>query len=230
MRSEPHAAAQRADGLRWPAFRRFRFARGSWRAPSITVPDDLMRRLKSAGQEHVLARWDRLSDAERGGLSTQLQGSTWTQLTRLYAERDHAYHAAGSWDAIKPVPVVPADSPDNPRHTGGSARNRCGAARSRRWSWPADRAAASASIIPRACSRRPGDDKSLFQIHAEKVLATRRRYGAAVPFLRHDQPGHRRARRGSSSPKTGISDCRRRKCISSARARCRRWTWRRAGC
>src|SRR5262249_6174489 len=29
----------------------------------------------------------------------------------------------------------------------------------------------------------PVTDKSLFQIHSEKVLALRRRYGAAIPFL-----------------------------------------------
>ncbi len=148
----------------------------------ITIPDDLTRRLKSAGQEHVLRWWDRLSEAERGELLSQLRALDLKQLARHYAERDHAY-TPPSWDKIKPVPVVPADSPDNPRY------RKIGEESLRRGE-------VAALVVAGGQGTRLGFDqpkgmfpigpvtnKSLFQVHAEKVLATRRRYGAAVPFL-----------------------------------------------
>ncbi|HVS37447.1 MAG TPA: UDPGP type 1 family protein [Gemmataceae bacterium] len=148
----------------------------------LAIPDDLMRRIKSARQEHVLRRWDRLSDAERRELLSQLQALDLEHLDRLYAERDHAYKPP-SWDAIKPVPVVPADSPDNRRcrRIGEEALRR---------------GEVAVLVVAGGQGTRLGFDqpkgmfpigpvtnKSLFQIHAEKVLATRRRYGAAAPFL-----------------------------------------------
>jgi len=147
-----------------------------------TVHDDLMRRLRAAGQEHVLRRWDGLNDDERRELLSQVQGLDLDQLRRLYADRDRAY-TPPSWDAIRPVPVVPADSPDNPRY------RRLGEESLRRGE-------VAVLVVAGGQGTRLGFDrpkgmfplgpvtnKSLFQIHAEKVLATRRRYGAAVPFL-----------------------------------------------
>jgi UDP-N-acetylglucosamine/UDP-N-acetylgalactosamine diphosphorylase len=148
----------------------------------LTIRDDLERRLKSAGQAHVLRDWGRLSEAERGELLSQLEALNLNQLARLYAERDHAY-TPPSWDAIRPVPVVPADSPDNPRF------RRLGEESLRRGE-------VAVLVVAGGQGTRLGFDhpkglfpigpvsnKSLFQIHSEKVLATRRRYGAAVPFL-----------------------------------------------
>ena len=151
------------------------------------------------------------------------------QLKRLYAERDRAY-TPPSWDAIRPVPVVPADSPDNPRY------RRLGEEALRRGE-------VAALVVAGGQGTRLGFDqpkgmfpvgpvtnKSLFQIHAEKVLALRRRYGAAVPFLVMTSQATDAPDAGVLRAKTGISACRRRKCISSGRARCRPWTWRRASC
>jgi UDP-N-acetylglucosamine/UDP-N-acetylgalactosamine diphosphorylase len=147
-----------------------------------TVPADLMHRLKSAGQEHVLHWWDRLSDAERAELVSQVQGLDLDQLARLYAERDRAY-TPPSWNAIRPVPVVPANSPNNARYRQiGEESLR--------------RGQVAALVVAGGQGTRlgfdqpkglfpigPVTDKSLFQIHAEKALATRRRYGTVVPFL-----------------------------------------------
>ena len=81
------------------------------------------------------------------------------------------------------MPVVPADSPDNPRY------RRLGEEALRRGE-------VAALLVAGGQGTRLGFDqpkgmfpigpvtnKSLFQVHAEKVLATRRRYGTAVPFL-----------------------------------------------
>jgi UDP-N-acetylglucosamine/UDP-N-acetylgalactosamine diphosphorylase len=147
-----------------------------------TIPDDVLRRLRSAGQEHVLRWWDRLTADERAELLAQVNSLDLDSLARLYADRDHAY-TPPSWDAIQPVPVVPIDSPDNPRY------RRMGQEALRRGE-------VAVLVVAGGQGTRLGFDqpkglfpvgpvtnKSLFQIHAEKVLATRRRYGTAVPFL-----------------------------------------------
>jgi UDP-N-acetylglucosamine/UDP-N-acetylgalactosamine diphosphorylase len=146
------------------------------------VPDDLLKRLRSAGQEHVLRWWDRLSDDERRELARQLEALDLDQLVRLFAERDHVY-TPPAMEAIRPVPVVPVDSPDNPhyRRLGEEAL------------WAGE---VAVLVVAGGQGTRLGFDhpkglfpigpvsnKSLFQIHAEKVLALRRRYGAAVPLL-----------------------------------------------
>ena len=70
--------AERADGLRRAAVRVLkRRARGE--RPMPTVPDDLLRRLRATGQEHVLRWWDRLSDDERQRIArARCRASTWT--------------------------------------------------------------------------------------------------------------------------------------------------------
>jgi UDP-N-acetylglucosamine/UDP-N-acetylgalactosamine diphosphorylase len=148
----------------------------------IPVPDELRERLKQAGQEHVLAFWPRLDDAERRTLLSQVQGLDLAQLRALYASRDKA---AATLDAarIEPVPVIGADAPDNAeRREQGEAALR--------------RGEVAALLVAGGQGTRLGFDhpkglyavgpvsrKTLFHLHAEKVLAASRRYGKAVPFL-----------------------------------------------
>ncbi len=146
------------------------------------VPEDLLKRLRSAGQEHVLRGWERLSEKERLELTGQLQSLDLDQLAHLFARRDHVY-TPPSMEAIRPVPVVPVDSPDNPRY------RRLGEEALRRGE-------VAVLVVAGGQGTRLGFDhpkglfpigpvsnNSLFQIHAEKVLALRRRYGASVPLL-----------------------------------------------
>ena len=146
------------------------------------VPDDLQKRLRSAGQEHVVRWWDCLSEGERQELTGQLQALDLDELARLFAQRDHVY-TPPSMEAIRPVPVVPVNSPDNPRY--------------RRLGEEALRGGEVAVLIVAGGQGTrlgfdhpkglfpigPVSNKSLFQIHAEKVLALRRRYDAAIPLL-----------------------------------------------
>jgi UDP-N-acetylglucosamine/UDP-N-acetylgalactosamine diphosphorylase len=146
------------------------------------IPDDLLQRLRSAGQGHVLRWWDRLTDDERGELAGQIQALDLDELARLFTQRDHVY-TPPSMEAIRPVPVVPVDSPNNPRY------RRLGEEALRRGE-------VAVLVVAGGQGTRLGFDhpkglfpigpvsnKSLFQIHAEKVLALRRRYAAAVPLL-----------------------------------------------
>jgi UDP-N-acetylglucosamine/UDP-N-acetylgalactosamine diphosphorylase len=146
----------------------------------LSVPDDLRQRLQKYGQEHVLAWWDRLSDEERRGLLDQLRGLDLEQLKTLYANRDHSF-AVPPPERIRPVPVLPAEAPAEVRRRGEEAL----------------RAGEVAVLLvaggqgsrlgfdhPKGMfAVGPVSNKSLFQVHAEKVLALRRRYGKPLPFL-----------------------------------------------
>ena len=151
-------------------------------ALSATVPDDLLRKLQHARQEHVLAGWDRLDEAERRGLLEQLQVIDLERLTQLYAEREHTYQVPDS-SRIKPLDIVPADAPDNAamRAAGEEALRR---------------GEVAVLVVAGGQGSRLGFEhpkgmfpvgpvsrKTLFQIHAEKVLALGRRYGKQPPFL-----------------------------------------------
>jgi UDP-N-acetylglucosamine/UDP-N-acetylgalactosamine diphosphorylase len=146
----------------------------------VSVPDDLRQRLQAFGQEHVLTGWDRLSDEERRGLLDQLRGLDLGQLRALYANRDHSF-AVPPPERIRPVPVIRADEDTaEARRVGEEALRR---------------GEVAVLLVAGGQGSRLGFDhpkgmfpigpvtnKTLFQVHAEKVLALRRRYGRPLPF------------------------------------------------
>jgi UDP-N-acetylglucosamine/UDP-N-acetylgalactosamine diphosphorylase len=151
-------------------------------APSTSVPNDLHRKLQRYQQEHVLAGWDRLDESQRRGLIEQLQMIDLERLAQLYREREQTYQVPDS-SRIKPLDIVPADAPDNAamRAAGEEALRR---------------GEVAALVVAGGQGSRLGFDhpkgmyligpvsrKSLFQIHAERVLALGRRYGKQPPFL-----------------------------------------------
>jgi len=147
----------------------------------LPVPADLKRRLQEYGQEHVLTAWDRLDDGQRRALLGQLEAVDLGQLRRLYANRDHEI-AVPPAERIAPVPVIGVDAdPREPRRLGEESL--C-------------RGEVAVILVAGGQGTRLGFDhpkgtfpigpvsnKTLFQIHAEKVLATSRQYGKPVPFL-----------------------------------------------
>jgi UDP-N-acetylglucosamine/UDP-N-acetylgalactosamine diphosphorylase len=147
----------------------------------VTVPGDLQGRLREYGQEHVLAWWDRVAGTDRQGLLEQLRGLDLELLRRLYAQREQGF-ALPAAERIQPVPVAMLDPRDREKRGQGEAALR--------------RGEVAALVVAGGQGSRLGFDhpkgmfpigpvtkKSLFQIHAEKVLALSRRYGKAVPFL-----------------------------------------------
>jgi len=151
-------------------------------ASAMNVPTELRQKLQRYRQEHVLAWWDRLDESERRGLIDQLESIDLERLAELYAEREHTYKPPDSL-RIKPLDIVPADAPDNAsmRAAGEEALRR---------------GEAAALVVAGGQGSRLGFEhpkgmypvgpvsrKSLFQIHAEKVLALGRRYGKQPPFL-----------------------------------------------
>ncbi|HTU16494.1 MAG TPA: UDPGP type 1 family protein [Gemmataceae bacterium] len=151
-------------------------------ASSTTVPNDLRRKLQQHQQEHVLTGWDRLDEPQRRGLIEQLQAMDLERLVQLFAEREHTYQVPDS-SRIKPLDIVPADAPDNAAmRAAGEDALRGGEV--------------AALVVAGGQGSRLGFEhpkgmfavgpvsrKSLFQIHAEKVLALGRRYGKQPPFL-----------------------------------------------
>jgi UDP-N-acetylglucosamine/UDP-N-acetylgalactosamine diphosphorylase len=148
---------------------------------NVTVPDDLRRRLQEHRQDHVLAWWDRLDDGERRGLLDQLRGLDLDLLRQLYARREERFRLPDP-TRIQPVPVT---------RLGGDT----GAAR-RRGEEALRRGEVAALVVAGGQGSRlgfehpkgmfpvgPVSNKSLFQIHAERVLALGRRYGRPIPLL-----------------------------------------------
>lgn len=147
----------------------------------LSVPGDLRQRLRQYGQEHVLRWWEGLTDGERKELLDQLQGLDLEQLQRLYGQREQTY-ALPPFDRIAPIPVVPhGDSNPGVRRLGEAALRR---------------GEVAALVVAGGQGSRlgfehpkgmypigPVSNKSLFQVHAEKVLALGRRFGCAIPLL-----------------------------------------------
>jgi UDP-N-acetylglucosamine/UDP-N-acetylgalactosamine diphosphorylase len=147
----------------------------------LTVPADLLKRLQQHGQEHVLAAWPGLTENERRSLLEQLQALDLDLLGRLFAERNHKFPVPAS-ERIAPVPVVRLDADvEEARQRGEQALRR---------------GEVAALMVAGGQGSRLGFDqpkgmypiapvtgKSLFHVHAEKVLALQRRYRRSIPFL-----------------------------------------------
>jgi UDP-N-acetylglucosamine/UDP-N-acetylgalactosamine diphosphorylase len=146
-----------------------------------TVPDELRQRLRQHGQEHALAWWGELNDREQRALLDQVRGLDLEQLRKLYAARAETY-TLPTQDRIAPVPITQLDPHDRKlRELGEGALRRgevavllvAGGQGSRLgFEHPKGMFAIS-----------PVKNKTLFQIHAEKVLALARRHGRPLPFL-----------------------------------------------
>jgi UDP-N-acetylglucosamine/UDP-N-acetylgalactosamine diphosphorylase len=148
----------------------------------LAVPDDLSRRLRQFGQDHVLSSWDRLDDAKRREFLGELESLDLEQLRGLYALRDQKASLPEA-DKIKPIARIHLDATLTERYRALGEQ-----------AWRDGRMAVL--VVAGGQGSRLGFEhpkgmfpigpvtgKSLFQIHAEKVLALARRYGVAVPLL-----------------------------------------------
>jgi UDP-N-acetylglucosamine/UDP-N-acetylgalactosamine diphosphorylase len=145
------------------------------------VPDDLRARLETSGQEHVLAGWEMLEPEERAYLIGQLQALDFNLLARLYARRDEPF-AVPAEHRIAPLPTVLPDAADPDARRIGETALAAGEV--------------AALVVAGGQGSRlgfehpkgmfevgPVSGKSLFQLHAEKVLARGRRYNVRIPQL-----------------------------------------------
>lgn len=147
----------------------------------LTVPSDLRHRLHKYHQEHVLAWWEQMNDAERQGLIEQLENIDLDELRSLYAQREATVRLP-AFERIQPIPVVEKDvEAPEARKLGEELLAR---------------GEVAALVVAGGQGSRlgfehpkgmfaigPVSQKSLFQIHAEKILARSRRHGKVIPFL-----------------------------------------------
>jgi len=146
------------------------------------LPEDLRRRLQQYGQEHVLAGWDRLNEVERFLFLGQLTILDLDELQRLHARR-HSKDAIPEFRrlATLPQPTESTTQLEEFRRLGEQAL-RAGEV--------------AFLIVAGGQGTRLGFDhpkgmfpigpvsgKTLFQLHAEKILAQQRRYGKTLPLL-----------------------------------------------
>ena len=145
------------------------------------VPPEILHRLKVHGQEHVLSGWDALSAADRSNLVAQLAGIDLAELEALYKRKDEPHTVLPAREKIAPLPVEPPEASREARVAGEDALRR---------------GEVAALCVAGGHGSRLGFDKpkgmfpvgpvsdaSLFQVHAEKVLALSRNYGKPIPLL-----------------------------------------------
>lgn len=144
-------------------------------------PSELRERFRLAGQEHVFAGWDLIEDGERTALVEQLQGLDLAELEQLFKSRDATYQVPTA-ERIAPLPgVLPSAADPQARQIGEQALSS---------------GEVAVLVVAGGQGSRlgfehpkgmfpigPVSNKSLFQIHAEKVLARSRRHGRPIPFL-----------------------------------------------
>ncbi|MBN2414264.1 UDPGP type 1 family protein [bacterium] len=153
------------------------------------TPDEkrLIQTVHDHGQEHLFRFWDSLSGKEKDALMRQI-GTIDFELVaahrRLLSGAEEADTAVHTLD---PAPCIPI-----PRDEAGRKRER----RAREIGEEAIRAGKVAAFLvaggqgtrlgfdgPKGCFPvGPVSGKTLFQMHAEKILAASRRYGVTIPW------------------------------------------------
>lgn len=159
------------------------------------IPSDLKERLERHGQEHLLAFEDQLAPAQRERLYRQIEAIDFEQLARLVRDSRTPPETVDP-GALEPVEVV-----ELPRTSEEWRRER--ASRRRGLEALEDGRAAVVLVAGGQGSRLgfehpkgmfpigPVRDTPLFQIHAEKVLAWRRKVGKPIPWYIMTSPTNR---------------------------------------
>jgi len=140
--------------------------------------------LRCFGQMHLLEGWESLPSTQQAKFAAQLRGIDFSALQQLYQKRETASHSL-NLNKITPIPVETVGSAsfasEQTRGVGHEALHR---------------GEVAALVVAGGQGSRLGFEKpkgmypvgpisraSLFQIHAEKVLALSRRHKRPVPFL-----------------------------------------------
>jgi len=142
------------------------------------VPDDLRQRLEQFDQQSVLRFYNTLSENDQKVLLDQIRTVDLEQIRDLFGQRSTTYELP-ALERISALPVM--TPPANAKKLGEQALAR---------------GEVAALMVAGGQGSRLGFDHpkgmypvgpvshcSLFQIHAEKVLALSRRHGKPIPFL-----------------------------------------------
>jgi len=147
--------------------------------------NDVIQRVYDHGQGHIFAFWDILSDDDRRRLLDDAGAIDFALLDRLYRQaKEGATPAMG----FEPAPYIPLPADEEGRRAFLEARE-AGISVIRK-------GAVAAFVVAGGQGSRLGFDgpkglfragpvsgKSLFQIHAEKILKSSEKYGVRIPWL-----------------------------------------------
>jgi UDP-N-acetylglucosamine/UDP-N-acetylgalactosamine diphosphorylase len=154
--------------------------------------DALLGLLGPFGQGHLLAFWDRLDAKQRQSLAQQIERIDFALVQRLYEHRGQHQDFAALAERAAPPPAFRLDARQNP-FTRQQAEHRAAEALA------AGRV--GAILVAGGQGTRLGFDhpkgmfsigplsnKTLFQIHVEKIVAAGRRYGVRIPLYLMTSP------------------------------------------
>lgn len=149
--------------------------------------DELVAKLASSGQQHLLQFWNELDEAGRRKLASQIESVDLAQIDRLYRQGAGTHDWAEMSRRATPAPAMRlADHKRGAKWTAAVTRKRGSEAL----------AAGKIGVLLVAGGQGsrlgfdhpkglypigPVSKASLLQIHFQKVLAAARRYGASVP-------------------------------------------------
>ncbi len=154
----------------------------------------LLERLERHGQAHLLRWWSELDTPSRTRLAAEIAAIDFDRLDRLIAELVLGNPvAAAAPEQVSPVDVVRLPQTDGERmlwlRAAGTGADALAAGE------------VAVILVAGGSGTRlgfegpkgtfpigPVSSASLFQIHAEKIVALGRRFGRGHPALRHDQP------------------------------------------
>jgi UDP-N-acetylglucosamine/UDP-N-acetylgalactosamine diphosphorylase len=152
----------------------------------IEMKDELLAILAPCGQQRLLAFWERLNETQQASLASQIQAIDFALIDRLYRNRDAASDVCDLARRAVPPPAFRLDTAQN-RFTPEQAR--------RRGNEVAAAGQLGVILVAGGQGTRLGFDhpkgmypigpisqKTLFQIHIEKVIAKSRRHGVRIPL------------------------------------------------
>lgn len=147
--------------------------------------EDVIRRVHEYGQEHVFAFWDMLDEPGRRELLNELRSVDFSQMKDLYTR---ASQGATQQPGFEPAPYIPLPASAGDRLEWERARER-GESEIRAGKVAAFLVAGGQGSRlgfdgPKGMFRvGPVSGKTLFQIHAEKILKYGRKYCVSIPWL-----------------------------------------------
>ncbi len=142
---------------------------------------------REQGQEHVFNFWDQLNDAQRENLLTELESLDFEEVSRLIQQHVKSQNEEPELPHLEPAPYVRLPETESERQEHAAARAH-GERLMREGLVAAFLVAGGQGTRlgydgPKGCFPiGPISQKTLFQLFAEKLLATRRRYDAAIPW------------------------------------------------
>ena len=154
--------------------------------------EQLLAILRPHGQEHLLSFWDRLDAAERESLVRQIEAIDFRLIRRLYEGRGRQRDAGKLAARAEPPPAFRLDAVGNPFTPQKASQRGEEALRG---------GEIGVILVAGGQGTRLGFDypkgmfpigpisgKTLFQIHAEKIIAAGRRYGVPIPLYLMTSP------------------------------------------